>query len=149
MSANRTTCRLRYRLLAALIAALPAACSDPTEPGHSDIALARAVWLAADISDYTFEVATQSSWFPRSDYIHVHVLNGVVATATDEHGSPINDYDVTIETIWQDILDARDRGDLNAARFDRHGTPLEANIGEWAVDAGYAYFVRNFEPDQP
>lgn len=60
--------------------------------------------------------------------------------------APINDYDLTIESIWQQILDARDRGELNSVRFDHRGIPMEVNIGPWASDGGYAYHVRRFQP---
>ena len=148
MSATRTPGQLRTGLLAAaLLCGVPAACSDPTEPGHSDILLARAAWLSAGIDDYTFQIATRSSWFPMSGYTHVRVLNGTVASATDEDGSPINDYDLTIESIWQQILGALDRGELNSVRFGRRGVPIEVDMGDWALDGGGAYFIRNFAPD--
>jgi hypothetical protein len=50
----------------------------------------------------------------------------------------------TIDEIWNRILDARERGQLNSAQFDRQGVPVESDMGPWPVDGGVHYSVRAF-----
>lgn len=147
MPSSRTSRPLNRALAAALLAAAVAACSDPSAPGHSDIPTARAAWLDAAIADYTFEIAVQNTALPLSGYIHVRVLDGSVASATDENGSPINDYDLTIEAMWQRILESHDSGQLKSVRFDRRGVPIEVDIAAGVSHGGYTWFVRNFAPE--
>jgi hypothetical protein len=105
-------------------------------------------WLAAGIEDYRFEVSTASSWFPRSGYVRVRVVDGEVVSATDEAGDPAEHFDLTIEELWRFILDAEADGQLHEARFGRWGVPVEVNLGRWEVDGGAAYWVRGFEPER-
>ena len=119
-------------------------CSGPTAPGHTDVDLARATWLAQRPSAYTFEVATTTSWVPKSGYYQVEVLNGDVVAARDPAGTPVATFALTVERIWDAILVARQKGELNSAFFDQRGVPLETDMGPWPVDGGVHYSVRRF-----
>jgi len=93
---------------------------------------------------YTFEVATASSWLPRSGYYRVQVSNGQVVAARDSSGQAVADFGITVDGIWDELLEHRARGELNSARFDERGVPVEVDMGPWAVDGGVHYSVRNF-----
>lgn len=128
------------------IAMLVTACSDPVVFEHSDVDAAREAWLEANFSDYRFEVAIATSWVPQSGYYQVHVRDRAVIAATDSDGDPVSLFAVTIDQIWDELLAARDAGQLNSATFDRRGVPLEIDFGPWPVDGGVHYSVRNFRP---
>lgn len=130
------------------VALLVLACSDPTGPVHGDIPRARATWLAASIDDYRFEVSTASSWFPRSGYVSVRVVDGEVVSAMDDDGDPVEQFDLTIEELWSHLLKAHADGQLHQARFGRWGVPVEVNLGPWELDGGAAYWIRDFEPER-
>jgi uncharacterized protein DUF6174 len=120
-------------------------CSETaTEPRHTDVDLARSVWLTSHPQAYSFEVATASSWFPSAGYYRVRVSNGQVISATDPTGKPVANFTLTVDTIWDYVLAARARGELNSAVFNQRGIPVEADMGPWAVDGGVRYSVRNF-----
>ena len=120
-------------------------CSNATEPrGSTDVDSARIIWLARQPRVYSFEVATESSWFPRSGYYRVQVSDGQVVAARDSSGQAVPDFTITVDGIWDELLAARASNELNSARFDLRGVPLEADMGPWAVDGGRRYSVRNF-----
>ena len=134
------------RLAAFLVAALLAGCSsttDPTGPRHRNIDLARGAWLAFHAPSYTFEVEMAGSWFPKS-YYRVRVENGTVVSATNAMGASVANFTITIDTLWDRLLRARARGELNSALFDFAGVPVEADMGPWAYDGGEHYSVRGF-----
>lgn len=116
-----------------------------TEPLHGDVDVARKAWLAEGATSYSFEVATASSWFPKGGYVLVRVDDGRVVSTVAPVGerSPAGQ-PPTLDEIWDRILDARERGQLNSAQFDRHGVPIESDMGPWPVDGGVHYSVRGF-----
>jgi hypothetical protein len=133
-------------VLVAAVASLIAAngCYEPTEPYHTDIDRAHEAWLTSHPREYTFEVAWAWSMLPRSGYTHVEVSDGVVVSATDPDGGLIGGYSLTVDTLWMYVLDARTSGELNSARFDSQGVPIQVDWGDWALDGGVGYRVRNF-----
>jgi hypothetical protein len=132
------------RAVLGLLTAFATNCSSPTEPLHDDVALAREVWLASAPASYTFEVAIATSWVPKSGYFRVQVEGKQVVAATDPTGKPLEDFSLTIDEIWDRLLAARSRGELNSALFDRRGVPVETDMGPWPVDGGVHYSVRGF-----
>jgi hypothetical protein len=138
-------CKRVFRALAcAALLAGGLSCSGPTEPFHSDIDLARRAWLESHPDAYSFEVAFASSWFPRSGYSRVQVQDGEVVAATDSAGTPLDDFTTTVDSLWNRLLAAREVGELNSARFDWEGVPVEFDYGPWELDGGIRYWVRNF-----
>src|SRR5690348_7473135 len=139
--------RFGRRTFAGLLAsALLIGCSSAaTEPLHSDVDRARAAWLAEGATSYSFELATASSWFPKGGYVAVEVRGGRVVASVAPAGEPSPaGVPPTIDEIWDRILDARTRGELNSAQFDAHGVPVESDMGPWPVDGGVHYSVRAF-----
>ena len=135
------------RTFAGLVAwALLSGCSGgTTEPLHGDVDRARAQWLSEGATTYSFELATASSWFPKGGYVAVQVSGGRVIATVAPVGEPApGGLPPTIDEIWDRILDARARGQLNSAQFDRHGVPVESDMGPWPVDGGVHYSVRGF-----
>lgn len=117
---------------------------DSTRPFTLDVDLARQIWLRSRPAEYSFELASQSSWFSKSGYTRVNVEDGVVVEATDPEGNPSENFTTTVDTLWDRLLAARERDELNSARFDRNGVPVEINYGPWELDGGIAFWVRNF-----
>jgi hypothetical protein len=136
--------RTRISFVAMSLALAIAAGCDSTRPFTLDVDLARQVWLRSRPAQYTFEVASASSWFPKSGYTRVKVENGVVVEATDPEGNPRENFTTTVDTLWSRLLVARERGELNSARFDGNGVPVEINYGPWELDGGVAFWVRYF-----
>jgi len=139
--------RLGRRRFAGLLAsALLAGCStSTTEPLHGDVDRARAAWLAQGATSYSFELATASSWFPKGGYVAVEVRDRRVVATVAPVGEPSPaGVPPTLDEIWARILDARERGQLNSAQFDRRGVPVESDMGPWPVDGGVHYSVRGF-----
>ncbi len=128
-----------------MVSAAILGCSDSTEPRHTDVDAARSVWLSNHPQAYSFEVSTATSWFPSAGYIRVQVSNGQVIAATDPAGAPVANFSLTIDTIWDELLAARERGQLNSAVFTQRGVPVESDMGPWPVDGGVHYSVRNFK----
>jgi Family of unknown function (DUF6174) len=126
-------------------ASLIGCASATTEPLHSDVDVARKAWLAEGATSYSFELATASSWFPMGGYVRVQVDGGrvVAASPTDGVSQPVAP-PPTIDDIWDRILDARSRGQLNSAQFDGRGVLVESDMGPWPVDGGVHYSVRGF-----
>jgi hypothetical protein len=118
-------------------------CSSPTEPLHADVAAARNAWIATDARSYVFEVAMRAST-PQSGFYRVEVADRVVVAANDPGGNPVSGFTLTIDEIWDRILAARDRGELNSALFNVRGVPVESDMGPWELDGGVHYSVRNF-----
>ena len=139
--------RLGRRTFAGMLAsALLIGCSAATtEPLHGDVDVARKAWLAEGATSYSFELATASSWFPKGGYVRVQVNDGRVVSAVAPVGQPSPaGQPPTLDEIWDRILDARERGQLNSAQFDRYGVPIESDMGPWPVDGGVHYSVRGF-----
>jgi hypothetical protein len=139
--------RLGRRTFAGLLAsAWIIGCSAATtEPLHSDVDRARQAWLSEGATSYSFELATASSWFPKGGYVAVQVSGGRVVAAVAPVGEPSpTGVPPTLDEIWDRILDARARGELNSAQFDRHGVPVESDMGPWPVDGGVHYSVRGY-----
>jgi len=124
-------------------------CSGTTEPRgpdgplYTDVDLARSAWLGDHPLAYRFDVAIASSWFPPSGYYHVQVSHGQVVTAVSSTLQFVADFTLTVDTIWDHLLAARARGELNSALFDGRGVPIETDMGPWPVDGGVHYSVRN------
>jgi hypothetical protein len=71
-----------------------------------------------------------------------------VVTATDPDGKSIANYTLTIDEIWNQLLDARARGDLNSVTFNNRGVPILTDMGPWPVDGGVRHTIRSFVPDR-
>ena len=140
--------RLTSRSLARMLASVwLVGCSAVlTEPDHDDIDRARRDWLARDVRSYSFEVSTKTSWFPSIGYVRVQVANRQVASATAPDGKPLAGFTLTIDEIWDRILDARTRDQVNSVSFTAQGVPVETDLGPWPVDGGAHYSVRAFQP---
>ena len=139
--------RLRRRTLAGMfVSAWIIGCSGATtEPLHSDVDRARAVWLAEGATSYSFELAMVTSWFPKGGYVFVQVSDRRVVDAVAPVGEPAPaGLPPTLDEIWDRILDARARGELNSAQFDSRGVPVESDMGPWPEDGGVHYSVRAF-----
>ena len=134
--------RISFVVMSLALLALPGC--DSTRPFTVDVDLARQAWLRSRAAEYTFELASASSWVPKSGYTRVKVEDGVVVEATDPEGNSRANFTTTVDTLWDRLLAARERGELNSARFDRNGVPVEINYGPWEVDGGIAFWVRNF-----
>ena len=120
-----------------------------TGPLSTDVDAARSTWLAIRPPNYTFEVETSSSWSAPSGYYRVLVTNGQFAEARNSKGElsttfPSTKFPLTIDLIWDSILAARAKDQLNSAQFDAQGVPVESDMGPWPVDGGVHYSVRNF-----
>jgi len=143
----RHVTRTTFASLLAL-ASLIGCAGATTEPLHSDVDVARKAWLAEGATSYSFELATASSWFPGGGYVRVQVDGGrvvaaVAAVAPGGVSQPVGP-PPTLDDIWDRILDARSRGQLNSAQFDGRGVPVESDMGPWPVDGGVHYSVRGF-----
>jgi hypothetical protein len=122
-----------------------AGCADPAAPPtHTNIDWARRVWLESHPSEYTFEIEFTSSWWAPSGYYSVHVADSFVIAATDSSGKPVEDFSVTVDTVWTRLLKGRARGELNSAYFNGEGVPVEVDSGPWPSDGGWHISVRNF-----
>ena len=134
---------LRRRLSAAvLLAVATAACSDRSDPlaTHSDIDAARADWLAAGIVDYRFELRIDAQ-AGTSGYIAIRVEDDTVVSVDGEPWQRM-----TIAALWDEILAAREAGDLHNAVFDERGVPVEFIRGSLIDDSGARFLVRRFRP---
>jgi len=85
---------------------------------------------------------------PRSGYYTIRVVDRKVVEAYRPNGEPAPDLALTVDEIWDEILAARASGELNSVLFDRRGVPIEADMGDWALDSGHRYSVRNFVPSR-
>lgn len=137
----------RLRFLIAVGALLLQACggSDAFGPPHTDIDKAHADWLSNRSASYTFQVTIASSWFPASTY-GVRVENHMVVERIEIASGNRSTDGTTIDDIWETILRARNRNEVNSVRFDRRGIPLLADVGPWPADGGVAYQVRDYRP---
>jgi uncharacterized protein DUF6174 len=137
--------RPTLRSLAAAFLLLPA-CSSGTGP-DSDLEAAHIRWSRTHPTDYSFEFAMATAWFPPSGYYWVDVRDGnVIAARHVATGDPVLVQNAfTIDDLWERLIAARNRGEsLTELRFSREGVPLEAMIGTFADDGGVHYAVRNF-----
>jgi hypothetical protein len=119
-------------------------CRSSTEPVNANVDGARTIWLASHPQTYSFEFASASFANSNTGYFHVEVSNGQVVAANDPTGNPVSNVTFTIDTLWNYILGAQQRGELNSAYFDKRGVPIETDMGDWALDGGVHYSVRNF-----
>ena len=141
---------LTSRLTSAVLLAAAACAAEPTaadETFDTDLDAARARWVAARPSDYSFELRVNTAWFPPRGYDLVIVRNGAVASVrrldTGEGLPTANAY--TIDGIYDVLASYRARGEpLARLRFNADGVPLEAMAGSFANDGGVAYQVRAF-----
>ncbi len=133
---------------AALVAvlALVGGCGNSTGPTISDVQVARAAWLSAASTNYTYDVSLVSEWIERTDYYRVTVENGVGISMRDPLGAPAPGTNIpTLENYWTHILEAAEKGTLRRASFTVTGVPVEWYIDddEWADDA-HGGWVKNF-----
>lgn len=126
----------------AVVALILTSCDSPTEARQSDVDVARAAWLQNAPTSYRFEIAI-TSMIPQTPFYRVRVTNGEVVEATDPDGNAVQ-FNKTLDDIWDEVLEARARGDLNAVSFDSNGVPVEVDKGYWPVDGGVHYAIRNF-----
>jgi hypothetical protein len=127
-----------------LVSTVALNCGGSTEPLNANLDLARSIWVAGHPQSYSFEFATASFANSNTGYYHVQVANNQVVAASDPTGKPVANLTFTIDTLWTRVLGARDRGELNSASFNSRGVPLESDMGDWALDGGVHYSVRNF-----
>ena len=122
---------------------LSSACQSTSEPRTTDVALAYSRWSAFHPASYSFDISVRA--FVSSDgFSHVTVENGEVIDARQPSGEPIPSFTLTIDALWNEILAARQNGNLNSAVFTVAGVPLDVDIGDWALDSGVHYSIRNF-----
>lgn len=127
----------------ALLAILTLGCHSTTEPSIRNVGFAYERWAASHPSSYQFDLTITAST-PRHGPLHITVAHDQVVSAIDDSGAPIAGFTTTIDTIWRDVLDSRARGDLNSAEFTFTGVPIEVDMGNWALDSGVHYSIRNF-----
>jgi hypothetical protein len=108
-----------------------------------DVAVARERWLSSPPRDYTFEVDLLCFCLYRGP-IRVTVVGGIAVAATDTTGAAVENFTMTLGTLWESILVAQANGSLAMAEFDQRGVPVEAEIGVMANDSGVHYSIRNF-----
>jgi hypothetical protein len=132
----------------AVVSAAVLNCAGSTEPRDTDLNAARTLWLAQHPQSYTFEVATASFANLNTGYYRVQVSRGEVVATSDPTGQPVANFTLTIDALWDGVLSARDRGELNSALFNPRGVPVEVDLGNWALDGGVHYSVRNFSPTE-
>lgn len=135
--------RRSWARVAIIAAAAVSSCSSPTEALGSRVDFERALWLGRHPRAYSFEVAV-TAFLNRPGFVRVQVSDGRVVDARDASGQSIADYPLTIDAIWDTILLARDRHELNSATFGAWGVPADVDVGELANDSGARYSVRNF-----
>ena len=130
----------RRVIAAVLLAVATAACSDRSDPlaTHSDIDAARAEWLAAGIVDYRYELRIDAQ-AGTSGYIAIRVEDDTVVSAAGEPWQRR-----TITDLWDQILAARESGDLTYAVFDDRGVPVNFVVGSLIDDSGVRYLRRRF-----
>ena len=137
---------MRRRLFVLGLAAVALqACGDIFGPStHGDISRAHSDWLANRPASYSFQVTVTSSMLPPRT-VSVMVQNGIVTEEID-HGSGARRTSgfLTIDSIWQEILEAVEDGSLHSAKFNDEGVPVSSNMGPWEVDGGRAFEVRGF-----
>lgn len=134
----------RRAFVSGLAALLVGCSSSVTEPLHSDVDRARRTWLRTGATSYDFEVSTTSSWFPVGGFVRAQVRDGRVVVATNPDGTAAPNFALTVDQIWNRVLEARAKGELNSAEFDARGVPVESDMGPWPVDGGVHYSVRSF-----
>lgn len=131
------------RVASIALAATVSSCSSATEPLGTHVDFERALWLGRHPRAYSFEV-TVTAFLSRPGFVRVQVSDGQVVDARDSSGQPIADYALTVDGIWDALLAARTRNELNSAEFGPWGVPTEVDVGELANDSGAHYSVRNF-----
>ncbi len=134
------------RVASTTMAVVLLSCASATEPG-TDVDFARTLWVGRHPRAYTFEVAV-TAFLNRPGYVRVQVSDGQVVDARDSSGQPISDYALTIDGIWDTILLARMRNELNSVKFGPGGVPTDVDVGTLANDGGAHYSVRNFAASQ-
>jgi hypothetical protein len=121
-------------------------CEGITEPDSlTDIATARARWLAGRPHDYVFEVAFNCFCIPRPLRIRV-AKDTVFAAENLNTGEVVPDITFTLETLWDEILRAQASADYLDAKFDHRGVPISAAI-DWnrgIADEEIYYVISGF-----
>src|SRR5688500_6319716 len=134
---------LRRTFLLALGALALSGCANGLGPDtHSDIDRARIDWLRQRPASYSFELTARFSMTGSRTY-DITVRDGVVVESIN-HAGTREFLDLSIDRIWDTLLKARQDEEINSVKFDDRGVPLETDIGEWALDGGFSYAVRNF-----
>lgn len=123
-------------------------CGPITEPLKTDVDIAHEQWLANHPETYTFEVATVTSINTNTGFYRIQVSNGQVVAAVDPEGKPVPDVTFTLDNLWDYVLAAHQKAELNRAVFNEHGVPLEVDFGTWSNDSGVHYSIRNFAESQ-
>ena len=139
--------RHAFGLLLLTMVVATGGCNPGTAPVIHDIDVARARWLAEPPSSYVFEEAVEGS-FPKSPYYRVTVVANSIVTVVNEKGAAVPlpaGAIISLDSLWNEIISERAKGNLNSAVFSEAGIPLEVDWGPWPVDGGVRYFVRNFE----
>ena len=72
------------------------------------------------------------------------VANGQVVGARKSSGESTPTFALRIDALWNEILAARQNGSLHSAEFTLTGVPLDVDMGDWALDSGVHYTIRNF-----
>ena len=119
------------------------ASNSTTEPRTTDVNLAYSRWSASHPASYSFDVSIDA-FASSNGFIHVTVANGQVVQARQPYGAPDPTFTLTIDTLWNEILAARQNGSLHSAEFSLSGVPLDVDMGDWALDSGVHYTIRNF-----
>jgi hypothetical protein len=139
--------RFWTRVVSIAMAATVLGCSSATEPHGTDVDFARAQWLGRHPRAYRFEVQI-TAFYSTPGYFRVQVSDGRVVDARDPSGQPVAGFAVTVDGIWDALLAARAKNELNSATFGQRGVPAEVDLGPWAIDGGMHYSVRNFAATQ-
>ena len=131
------------RVASIALAVMVSSCSSATEPQSGGVDFARVLWLGSHPRTYSYEVAV-TAFFGTPGSVRVQVSDGRVVSARDSTGQTVANFDLTVDDIWDDLLAARARNELNSAKFGQRGVPVEVDLGTWANDGGVHYSVRNF-----
>ena len=111
-----------FRALATAIVVL-GACSNPTEISSNDISAHRARWSARGLTKYAYDYKVTGFLISYAGHdIHIVVLNGAVASATDMTTGQIAPGDPsswpTIDKLFDEATQAAANGSLRDVKFD-------------------------------
>jgi hypothetical protein len=130
----------------ALIVLVCIGCASTTEPRIKDLDFAYARWSSYHPSSYSFDLSI-GAFVSAPGPIHIIVANGKMISSVRQSGPPFTGF-FTIDTLWTRILSARASGTLNSAEFTITGVPTDVDTGDWALDSGVHYAIRNFVASQ-
>jgi hypothetical protein len=132
-----------FRTMLVTLVGFAVACGGGTDPQIDDVDLAHARWTANRATGYVFELASLSM-AGQSPFHRITVDNGLVTAVVGEDGVPVPGLRLTIDSLFHLAFDRRERGELNEASFTRQGVPVMIDFGQWALDGGSRFTVRNF-----